>query len=598
MLAPTGKARVRLQTQTGMPAQTIAQFLVPLGRYQSSTGRYMSSVDRAKDSRWKTVIVDEASMLTEDQIAALLDGLSDVDRYVFVGDPSQLPPIGAGRPFVDLVNALRPPQAGTRVGPGFAELTIRMRQGGFDPSAQPDLRLAELFRSEAPARDEILQHLERNRETERVRYIEWTDAANLRECLTRALKEELKIEEMPDLCGTLGGVSKDGHWYFNQGAEREVEAWQILSPTRVHPGAGTEELNRVLQRMLRGDTLAYASGGMRLQFRIPKPAGPQQVVYGDKVINVKNRDHPYVYPRKGPDGDPLKYVANGEIGVIIGESLNASRPSPWIPAKLEVAFGSQPGFRYSFWASSLKDDAELPLELAYALTVHKAQGSEFPKVFLIVPRNASTLCRELIYTGLTRHKDKVIILGQGSPAQLARFAGADASATAKRLTNITANDPVLERRPSPVQVKDRRSGKIRLYDRALIHLTRAEILVRSKSEVIIADELDHAQERKALSYEYEEPLQFLQKEAPRFPDFTVRPAGSTRVYYWEHLGMLRNKAYKDAWDAKAAWYRSHGVSLWDGSNTAERQLIITSDGDNGEINAKDVADKVRAICSR
>jgi hypothetical protein len=55
-----------------------------------------------------TVIVDESSMLTEDMLGALFDSLSGVKRYILVGDPSQLPPIGAGRPFVDIVANLRP----------------------------------------------------------------------------------------------------------------------------------------------------------------------------------------------------------------------------------------------------------------------------------------------------------------------------------------------------------------------------------------------------------------------------------------------------------------------------------------------------------
>jgi ATP-dependent exoDNAse (exonuclease V) alpha subunit len=53
--------------------------------------------DVERSSSYKTVIVDEASMLTENQLAALLDALSGIDRIILVGDPSQLPPIGAGR---------------------------------------------------------------------------------------------------------------------------------------------------------------------------------------------------------------------------------------------------------------------------------------------------------------------------------------------------------------------------------------------------------------------------------------------------------------------------------------------------------------------
>ena len=54
----------------------------------------------------KTVIVDECSMLTEEQLAALLDALRGVERLILVGDPNQLPPIGSGRPFVDIVQHL------------------------------------------------------------------------------------------------------------------------------------------------------------------------------------------------------------------------------------------------------------------------------------------------------------------------------------------------------------------------------------------------------------------------------------------------------------------------------------------------------------
>lgn len=107
-LAPTGKARVRLEQQTGLiGAKTIAQFLVPLDRYEPKTGIYRLS-DRSPENIAKTVIVDEASMLTEEQLAAVLDALVGVQRLILVGDPRQLPPIGAGRPFLDIVEYIQP----------------------------------------------------------------------------------------------------------------------------------------------------------------------------------------------------------------------------------------------------------------------------------------------------------------------------------------------------------------------------------------------------------------------------------------------------------------------------------------------------------
>lgn len=599
LLAPTGKARVRMQQAIGAEAQTLAQFLIKRGRYEAATGRYRANPHFKKETDWKTVIVDEASMLTEDQLAALLDAITGTDRLILVGDPSQLPPIGVGKPFVDLVTALRPGTgAAPCVAPGYAELTVRMRQqqDGAPPDEEPeDLRLAELFSSdERRVDDEILRELAQTPEQKRLRFVGWERAEDLREKLGTVLMEELKVTsgQLGDLCETLGATpGAKGNWYFNAGCEKKIEAWQMLSPVRVAPGAGTEDLNRVLQHALRGDMLKYAAGKMAKTFRVPKPAGPQQAVLGDKVINTMNRNHRYVWPEAGA----LKYVANGEIGVIVGESYGVAKPEPWRPGRLQIAFGSQPGFRYSFFASSLSDDGELPLELAYAITVHKAQGSEFPIVFLVLPRHAATLCRELLYTALTRHRGKLVVFGQGSPLEMRRFASASASAVARRFTNVTAGEVDPSRQPCPVAVTDRKTGRVLFYERSLIHLTRAGFLVRSKSEVIIANELDHARAAGRLVYEYEEPLADSSGGSPRYPDFTVRSETTLRVWYWEHLGMLGNKRYRDDWKKKEAWYAARGITRWDAVKNPNGQLVITEDGENGEIDAEKVARHVAQL---
>ena len=129
------------------------------------------------------------------------------------------------------------------------------------------------------------------------------------------------------------------------------------------------------------------------------------------------------------------------------------------------------------------------LELAYTLTVHKAQGSEFGTVFLIMPKSNHMLTRELIYTALTRQKEKIVILMQGTPSDFQRLSSERYSETASRLTNLFAP-------PTPVKV-----GEKFLEDR-LIHRTARGEAVRSKSEVIIANLL-HA---KNVEYLYEEPL--------------------------------------------------------------------------------------------
>ena len=172
-MAPTGKARVRMEQSTShlkLKGYTIAQFLSP-HRYNRSTGRYHLS-DKPVEVGARTVIVDEASMLTEEMLAALIQPLKGVHRLILIGDPRQLPPIGAGRPFGDIVkklaegvNALFP-----RVDPGYAELTIRMRQVGGD---REDLQLAEWFSGAPiePGEDDIFDKVLRTGEGKHVLFL-------------------------------------------------------------------------------------------------------------------------------------------------------------------------------------------------------------------------------------------------------------------------------------------------------------------------------------------------------------------------------------------------------------------------------------------
>ena len=96
LLAPTGKARVRLQRATDHEASTIAQFLYRLGRYDGARQRVLFSGPETYRKE-KTVVIDECSMLTMDDLYAVLRALDlgHVARLILVGDPNQLPPIGS-----------------------------------------------------------------------------------------------------------------------------------------------------------------------------------------------------------------------------------------------------------------------------------------------------------------------------------------------------------------------------------------------------------------------------------------------------------------------------------------------------------------------
>lgn len=577
LLAPTGKARVQLTQNTGLPAQTIAQFLLPSKRYHPQIGTYqLSGQDPVQVGR--TIVIDEASMLTEEQLAAVLDAVTGVARLILVGDPRQLPPIGSGRPFVDIVARLQPEDIEgqfPRVGRGYAELTVRRRQVG---TARDDLLLAEWFSGQNPGAgaDEIWNRVGSGTQSETLRFVSWQHGDELHEQLLNVLTEELGLDGLRDVAGfeqSIGGrpPNDKGHIYFNagwygkQGAAAKVENWQILSPVRGQPH-GVWDINRIVQQRFRETTLEWANSKSRL---IPKPMGPENIVYGDKVINTSNKRYyeGQVWPKQGS----LYYAANGEIGSVVGQFKSANMRK--LPKILKVEFSSQQGYTYDFYSSDFKEDANVRLELAYAITVHKAQGSEFDLTLLILPSH-TILGKELLYTALTRQRNKVVILHQGDIGELRRHAAPGRSDIASRLTNLFSA-------PSLVDV----GGTF--LEQNLIHRTQRGEAVRSKSEVIIANLLYNEIYRNGRGdYAYEKPL--ISGDSVRYPDFTVDDSASGTRFYWEHLGMMHNPEYRARWDRKLEWYREQGIRPHTEGGGPEGTLVITRDDEKGGINSAEL----------
>jgi len=572
-LAPTGKARVRMEQQTGLQGcKTVAQFLLKLDRYDPRTGIYrLSDYERIKTA--KTVVIDEASMLTEDQLSALLDAISGVHRLILVGDPRQLPPIGAGRPFLDIVQKLMPEDIESkfpRVATGYAELTIKRRQQG---KARDDLLLAEWFsgRSVDPGADEIWSRISEDTISENLKFIKWSSADELRRMLLDEVVNELKLKNIDDINGfeqSLGGSLFNNDVYFHPGRKdkpgacQRVEDWQILSPVRNEPH-GVEAVNKFIQETFRYKTKDSATQKYR---KMPKPMGREEIVYGDKVINLKNHARKEVWPEKYA----LKYIANGEIGIIVGQYKGKSSNIKGLPWKVEVEFSSQPGFKYGYTAYDFGEEAEPKLELAYALTIHKVQGSEFGLTFLIVPNPCRLLGRELLYTALTRQKNRVVIFHQGDRHDLKKYSSDFYSDAAQRLTNLF--EP-----PNPIEFEKR------FLEERLIHMTRRGESVRSKSEVIIADLLYS----KGIDYVYEAPL--VGKDGlKRYPDFYFEDDDTGLQIIWEHLGMMRNPDYKARWDKKLKWYREQDILPFEYGGGSEGTLIITQDDERGGIQSNEI----------
>jgi hypothetical protein len=585
LLAPTGKARVRMQQlagEAGTQAMTIAQFLNKNGRYDGYSGRYHLS-DRPKAEGYGTVIVDEASMLTEDMLGALLNALQGTNRLILVGDPAQLPPIGAGRPFVDIIAELRPDDYESRfprVAAGYAELTIERRQIGNE---RPDLRLARWFSATppSPGEDDIFSAGGHGHAT--LQFVSWETPEDFQSKLFDVLTEELKLADIKDLRGfnrAMGSTPSGEYDYFNAtrngktGAVAQVEAWQILSPLRGMP-FGVADINRQIHEQFRKGFMDLAS--RQWNRSIPKPLGAERIVYGDKVINLRNhrRDGRKVYPKEGAIG----YLANGEIGVAVGQwkTKNMKRA----PSILKVEFSSQKGYTYDFYGNDFREEGEASLELAYALTVHKAQGSQFGLVIFVLPEGHPILSRELIYTALTRHQNRVVVMHQGSRSLLKDFTAPHRSETARRRTNLLTECQMLE--------FPQRKGSLFLQ-KGLIHRTSKGLAVRSKSELLIAEAFGSA----SVGFEYEKPLTF--GNQTRYPDFTIEDEISGRTVYWEHLGMLAREDYRAAWEKKLAWYRANGVLPVDESDGGETVLVTTTDSAESGLDMGQVKKLIAEVC--
>jgi hypothetical protein len=262
------------------------------------------------------------------------------------------------------------------------------------------------------------------------------------------------------------------------------------------------------------------------------------------------------------------YLANGEVGVVIGAAAKKS------VSATQVEFATQEGESFSFWRKDFSDHTSPLLELGYAVTVHKAQGSEFGTTLLVLPANSRLLTRELLYTALTRQKDRLWVLHQGPFGDFLRYRSEYHSETARRVTNLfdepswVAVNPPAGEPPS--------AGRTFLEDK-LIHRTRRNELVSSKSEIVIADILYELEQQNRIRYSYELPKVLAGTQ--RWPDFTIEHGG--QVWYWEHCGMLSNPDYAARWERKKQAYLSEGISEWSSANPGGRLIVTVDDATSG-----------------
>lgn len=343
LAAPTGRAAKRMTELTGREAKTIHRLLEV--DFKDENGRNKFKRNMKNPLQQDAVVIDEMSMIDIQLFESLVRAIRMGCKLIMVGDPDQLPSVGAGNVLKDLI----------------------------DSEIIEVVHLTQVFRQAAQS-------------------------------LIVTNAHSIVRGELPDL------NKKDNDFFFmpEHGTQHAIETvislcgtrlpkaygysslWdiQVISPTRV--GAlGTVELNKSLQNVLNPRSPS------KTEFKF----GAYTFREGDKVMQIKN-NYDIIW-RKG-DGEEGTGIFNGDIGVI--DMID--KPSQSILVKYDD--------RIAEYVFDMADE----LDLAYAITVHKSQGSEFEAVIMTLSGYHSKLhYRNLLYTGVTRARKLLIIVGQAQTVQ-------------------------------------------------------------------------------------------------------------------------------------------------------------------------------------
>lgn len=338
LAAPTGRAAKRLSEVTGEDASTIHRLLE--ANIDQNTGKMFFAKDEDSPLKADAVIVDEMSMVDMELLYALLQAVPQGKRLILVGDADQLPPVGPGFPFSDM-----------------------LRSGKL-----PTVRLTEIFRQAQQSLIVMNAHRVNRGELPEL------TAVDRDFFFMRRRSEEDLCSLIRDLCASrLPG--KMGI---------PPEQIQVLSPTR-KGGAGTVHLNQLLQQALNPSA----------PHKKEKAFGPYIFREGDRVMQIRNN---YGLLWKKTDGSAVGAgIFNGDIGTIKEIDLEAET--------MTILFEDREA-DYDFTHL-------IELEPAYAMTVHKSQGSEYRCVILTAWNGSPyLLSRSVFYTAITRARELLIVVGR------------------------------------------------------------------------------------------------------------------------------------------------------------------------------------------
>jgi exodeoxyribonuclease V alpha subunit len=356
LASPTGRAAQRLAEAAGASASTIHRLL----KYDGATRSFTYNEDNPLPVDF--LIVDEASMLDTRLAANLLQAIPSPAHLLLVGDADQLPSVGPGNVLGDLMAA--PPARVTRLDTIF-------RQG----ETSGIIRTAHAIRAGETHPGVTFQSLRELNADDDFVFIEATSPEQTAQAIRYLATEYIPKTHQLD----------------------PIRELQVLSP--MHRGSsGISALNPELQDALNPETKAlsrlksdpdYApsrQSHFREKTRKPLPAtleyGNATYRLGDKVIQTRNNYD--------------KNIFNGDTGIV-------QRIAP-DKAGLSINFN---GELIEYTKGELGE-----VQLAYAISIHKSQGSEYPAVIIpLLKQHFMMLQRNLVYTGITRARRKVYLVG-------------------------------------------------------------------------------------------------------------------------------------------------------------------------------------------
>jgi len=510
LLAPTGKAVLRLKfdeayKDTQIEAMTIDKFI------------YQFKHHPHKRKKYNNVIVDESSMVDlikfRDLLRCFVSDDPGLFRLILVGDIHQLPPIGFGKPFFDIIQYLK---SDSLLSDHFIELDVNCRQ---ELSENAILDLCKLFINEADLSDDQVEKLSAGGTISKgfkVRY--WESEEKLDGLLAEEwlnLSKQLKYKgsyeaQLDQLFEIELNVEKA------EDIQYDMERFQVISPYRYF----ADKINLYFQSKVRTSH----------EIEILKLFKP-----GDKIIRTKN-----YYTKDG------LVLSNGSIGLAAMLKNDKILCFPELKEKYINTYGE----------NGIRESEKDFFELAYGITVHKAQGSGFEHLIVILPKRYGLLCKELFYTALSRSKKDITILIEGESGvdfedSLFEYAR-KRTFTENRKTSLLLDNPYRSYGLEPEK----------------------NVFVQSREEQIIYRHLmdfrSKYSETDGFYFEYEKFPIVDDKKIRIKTDFTIYTKKG--IFYWEHLGMLTKKSYKKTWlNLKRPTYEKAGLL----------EKLITTDNLNG-----------------